>query len=184
MEVKGLAIVSTLEFIKREYGEEAAQEILDQLPEEQQTLFAFKGCKALWYPFDVYKNVSTLVMNKFGNGDVKFLRKIGANTAEHDAKVIVKLFYRIGTPQFIVRLGTWAYRRYFSEGEVTVRESHKGKTVFEIYKSSVIDPIHYERVAGWMNRAIELSGGKNVQTNVFIFEEGGHKVLIFENKWE
>ncbi|MCK4667886.1 hypothetical protein KAU33_14110 [Candidatus Dependentiae bacterium] len=184
MEVKGLAIVSTLEWVKKNHGEEAELEIRSQLKEEEQQMLAFDGCKALWYPFDLYKRISVLVMNKYGGGDVKFLRQIGAYTAEHDKTIIPKLFYKIGTPQFIIRLGTWGFRRYFSEGNVTVRESHKGKVLFEIYKTPIVDPVYYERIAGWMTRAIELSGGKNVKSVVEVREEGGSEIILFTNTWE
>lgn len=184
MEVKGLAIISTLEWVRKNHGKEAELELLNELSEEHQQMLAYAGCKALWYPFKLYKQISVLVMNKFGDGDLKFLRQIGAYTAEHDATIIPKLFYKIGTPQFIIRLGTWGFRRYFSEGNVTVRESHKGKVLFEIFKTPIVDAVYYERIAGWMIKAIELSGGKNVKSVVEVREEGGSKIILFTNTWD
>ncbi len=186
MQVKGKAIVSTLDLVKRNWGEANLEKVMAQLPEEYSNALAFKGCSALWYPFDLYIKLTEIVINQFFEGEeVDACRQLGAETAKTDDRVAVKLFYKLGTPEMIIRLGTWAFRRYFDEGEVNIRYSKPGINIFEISKLSVLHPYHYERVAGWMNMAIQLSGGKDVQTSVEIYEDDKvGKVLKFTNMWQ
>ena len=184
MEVKGLTIVSTLKFIREEYGEAEEQKFLEQLSEEHRGILTWDGCKALWYPFSLYKEISEKALEMYGEDNTNFLRKIGAFTAEHDTKV-PKLFYTVGTPQAIIRLGAWAYQRYFNEGKLEIIESSKGSVIFRIRDISIIDPIMYERIAGWMEKAVELCGGKNSKTEVKISEfKTGEEEIVFYSSWE
>jgi hypothetical protein len=173
-----------LKYIKLTYGPDEEQRFLNELSEKHRNVLTWDGCKALWYPFSLYKEISEKAMEMYSKGDFQFLRKVGAYTAEHDERVITKLFFKMGTPSVIVRLGTWAYQRYFNEGALEIIESSPGSVVFRITKISVIDPVMYERIAGWMEKAIELSGGKNPKTDVKISEYKGSEEIVFYNSWE
>lgn len=184
MKVKGSAIAATIKFAKERFGDNARDIIMENLSEEERQSIAFEVCNALWYPFDFYIHITDIVVNVLGDGDENLLREIGAASARMDDKVIPKMFYKLGTPSFIVRLGTWAFQRYFDEGKVKTIGSGKGFVGFEISGLSMIHKYHYLRVAGWMQQALELGGGKNAISEPQVIERDGEQILVFMNRWE
>ena len=54
MNVKGSALVSTLEFVEIKYGKDAIQKVLEKLPEEDRKILSEPIMQPIWYPFKLY----------------------------------------------------------------------------------------------------------------------------------
>ncbi|MCK4667887.1 hypothetical protein KAU33_14115 [Candidatus Dependentiae bacterium] len=184
MKVKGKIIQSTVEFVKAKYGEDALTELLKELTPEERDFFQFGICKDLFYPVETHIKLTDLVVNKLAEGDINICREIGEFTAERDRKNILKLFYKLGPPHFIMRLGNWNWKRFYDEGEVQIMESSSGHLILDLKIPGEVHRYVYERILGWMKNALVYAGAKNIQLNMKVNKLRDLTIVRFHATWE
>ena len=182
MKVKGSVFKSTLDFIKKNFGESGMSKVLSHLSTEDKTLLKLRISAALWYPFDLYINLSMAIEKEFGTGDLKLMRQIGGYSAESGLATGYKIIFRLGSPFYIVNIASKAYSMYFDKGLLEVFDEGDHVIKLKLHQIDKIHDFHLERVAGWMEKTFEMTGGKNpdVQIEEKNYEE---KYVIFKGTW-
>ncbi|MDD3625794.1 MAG: hypothetical protein PHV06_00600 [bacterium] len=184
MNVKGLAIKSSIDLIHDKFGNEGVKRVLNELTEEEKGYFEFGICKSIWYPYSLFIHITRIIIDLYGNGDDEYASELGAFTAEHDRSTIMSFFYKLGTPKVILRLGLWAFKRYYDESEIVLTDTTIGNLVFEMKSFSEMDELHLKRVRGYLQRGTELAGGKNARSRYEVTKKDGKKVVVFTTTWE
>lgn len=185
MHVKGTGILSTLEFIKMKFGDDAIEKIMPKLSEEEQEVLNGAIVNPEWYPFSIYVNLTRYMDQVFGVGDLTLAKEIGLWAAEHDLKTVYRVFYKLGTPQFIIKQAGRIFSTYFDRGKLNIVESEKGRVVAELEDFPVdVHPAFLQRVCGSMEKMLLLSGGNEPRVWVSIKEEENKKKIIFNAYWK
>lgn len=184
MKVKGTLISGTMHFIKTYFGASGLKAVIDKLPEEEQKILNINIPSSMWYPFELYHNLSKTTIDHFYNGDVKKARLIGEFTAIEYFKSPYRIHVKLGTPEIVVNKAPKVFSGYFDQGEMILTEQSKGKLVIEIRNIPLADELFVERISGWMAKMIEICGGKNVKVENEIIERDAKKVILFRGKWE
>ncbi len=186
MKVKGIVIESSIDYIKEKFGDDGIQKIISQLTPEEKTLFQFGICKAMWYEVDFHIHITDLILKTFypDQEPVKILREIGAFTAEHDQNSIKKIVYRLGTPVFMAHFGSWNFNRFYDVGKIKVLKSDSGTLILIADDLPMYHEYIFERMAGWMKRAIELCGGQEVAIDPTVKKVNERFQLIFQMTWK
>ena len=184
MKVKGSAIISTLDFVNINYGKAGIKRILHVLDESDrevlnETLFA-----TFWYPLRTLINLSRAVDDEFGIGDLSFIRRLGSFSASHDLRTIYRIFYKIGSPQFVISRASQVFATYYDAGNLMAIDSGKGFVILELTDFPEIDEVLIQRISGWIEKTLTLSGGKDVKTIATIKEKAGKEYVEFNSKWD
>ncbi len=184
MKVKGSAIISTLDFVNINYGKAGLKRILNVLDETDkkvlnETLFA-----TFWYPLKTLINLSKAVDDEFGIGDLSFIRRLGSFSASHDLRTIYRIFYKIGSPQFVISRASQVFATYYDAGNLETIDSGKGFVILELIDFPEIDEVLIQRISGWIEKTLTLSGGENVKTIATIKEKAGKEYVEFNSKWD
>lgn len=184
MNVKGSALVSTIELVESKYGKEGIEKVFSKLPEEDQIIFKDPIIQSEWYPFRLYVGLTEMVDRVFGIGDYSLVREIGKYSAEHDLKTIYRIFYKIGSPQYIIKQAGKVFTTYFDFGDFKTPVNKKGNVVAEIYGIPEISPVFLQRIRGFMEKTLELSGAKNPKVYPAKQEKDGQVIAVFNAFWE
>lgn len=185
MKAKGSVILSTIEFVKNNFGDAGFKEVLSYLPDKYSDLISLKIATTMWYDFELYKQLTDGVIELFFEGDVKAARKIGAFTAERGMTTAHKVFYKIGTPRYIIMIANKIFSTYFSNGHFKVLKSSKRDIHIKLYGLDELYQAHIERILGWMVRAFELTGAKNPQSKVIEMKDTPEeKYVIYLGSWD
>lgn len=184
MKVKGAALISTLEYMNNNASTAQREEIISELKESDLAVIQNKIFPSGWYPFETLINLTRSIDFVLGSGDLRLARHIGKFSAEHDLKTIYKIFYKIGSPQFVVSRGAQVFATYYNVGNLETLESKKGYMLLELTDFPEITEIFLQRVAGWMEKTLELSGGRGPRvTTSFKSDEQGNKIVQFKGEW-
>ena len=183
MKIKGSAIISTIDYIKIHFGEEGKKEIFERLPEEEQEIVNQTVFSTMWYPFSIFINLNQFTDSKFGKGDLELVRIMGAYGAEHDLKTIYKLFYRITSPQFILKRASQVFSTYYDQGHLQVLDSSSDWALIELSDFPGITEVYLQRISGWMEKTVELSGGKHPKVVAMRKSKNGNSVVEFKATW-
>jgi hypothetical protein len=166
MEVKGSAVSSIPEFVKNRFGSKV-NEWIEKMPSESRQIMTNKILSSSWYPVrEAVVEPTRAICDLFYKGDMRGARESGRFSAEHALHGIYKLFVKAGTPQFIIGKASNIFTSYYRPSEIKVAELSAKGTVVHI--TQFAEPSEYVecRIAGWIERALEISGCKGVHIEI------------------
>lgn len=185
MKVKGTILTSVQGFIKENFPNRY-QEWIDALPAESQQIYNKSILATEWYSYrDGLIAPSEVLATLFYNNDLKKSSwKIGRYSAEIGLKGIYKVFVFIATPQFIIKRGGKILSSFYKPSVLKIGEERlKG---VDIIITEFPDPteIAENRIAGWIEKALEICGVTNSQIEITQSMTKGDDKTIYVINWE
>jgi hypothetical protein len=161
--VKGTSIAGRREYVVRHFGEAKLRAVLAQLKDREAAQRLEKAVlKSNWYSFDLFIDLTETIDRVLGFGDGRLIRKISAETAQEDLSGVYKIFFK-HDPVHLFRKATQFFGSYYNSSG-TLQVTKLADTAFELEVMKFETPhwAHCETIIGWAQRAIELTGMKNV----------------------
>lgn len=184
MEVKGTSVLAIKEFVEENFKKEY-HVWLNALPERSQYIFNSEIDIAKWYP--VY-DAALVPMKAFCDLFYKGNYKKGAwESGRYSAGKALNSIYEplmIATStSYMIEKGTQVYASYYHPSELTIEE--KGITDIDIYISglTISEEVFDYRVAGWIEKAIEMVGGLYPKVKRTKSTAKGDDILEFKCSW-
>ena len=185
VEVKGTAIITVPLFIKERFGEGGLNQWIDALTPEARKVYQASVFASSWYPL---KELLIEPLRKmcalFYAGDLKGAKESGRFSADYSLKGIYKIFVKLSSPESIVRRAGSILPMYYTPSEMKVVESRKGQGIVQITKFPDMDQVLEIRIAGWMERALEISGGKQPNIKITRSLTAGDSLSEFLATWK
>lgn len=185
MEVKGTAIITIPLFIKKRFGEGGFKQWIEALTPEARRVYQDHVFSSSWYPL---KELMIEPLRKmcflFYAGDLKGARESGRFSADHSLKGIYKILVKLGSPEFMLGKAGTILGVYYNPSEMKVVESRKGQGIMQITKFPNMDRVLEIRIVGWMERALEISGGKEPDIKVTKSLTAGDPLSEFIATWK
>ena len=185
MRVKGTTIISTSNFVKNRFGQEGFDRWIEQLsPAARDAITVPLASK--WYDMvDCYTEPLEKIVSTFLGGAIdKGGREIGSENAKHDLTGIYRIMIKFGSPNLMISGAARTWNSYYSEGEPEVVENEKGRAVVSIREIPVKSAVWEYSVAGWVETASMLAGGKNNSCRILSSVASGQGVLKLGLTWE
>jgi hypothetical protein len=186
--VKGSTIVPRLEYIKLKNGD------LEKVLAKVNPGFSGEVRKGImlaqWYDFDGYLELTRGIDQVLGKDDLALVWDVGRFSAEYAFKGIYKMFYKIGTPEWVVKMVAVIWKQYYDSGRahVVMEKAEPGRQarfcIEGIDRAGGLNDVFWRSVGGWAERSLELSGGQNVKvtkSGKMIFP---NSVCEFILRWE
>lgn len=185
MEVKGTAIVTIPLFIKERFGDGGVSQWISALTPEARKVYPASVLVSSWYPLKEFLIEPLRRMcNLFYAGDLKGARESGRFSADYSLKGIYKIFVKLGSPEFMLRRAGTILPIYYTPSEMKVVECRKGQGIMQITRFQDMDPVVEIRIAGWMERAMEISGGKQPNIKITKSLTTGDSLSEFLATWK
>ncbi len=184
LQAKGPLFKGTLKYIKEKYGTEKLEEILKKLPEETKKIFKKPILDSMFYPAEHLIALNIALINPADPEAKKIYKEIGRFSGEQAYHGIYKLLFKVGTPKFMVGRASNIWKTYYSQGELrTVDE--KGNNMKILIINSGINHISLcARIEGFIEKVVELTGGKNPHTNHTSCFINGSNIEEWHLSWE
>jgi hypothetical protein len=164
MEVKGTAINSIPEFILKRFGKEGLNQWLNALTEGARKIYGGAILAGNWYPIkEIMVEPTRKMCELFYRGDLKGAREGGRFSAEMGLKGVYRIFVKLGSPEFLIRRASAIFTSYYQPSEMKVVSQEDRKAIVHITKFSEPSALIENRIAGWMEKALEISGCKSVK---------------------
>jgi len=183
MEIKGTAVKSVSEFVKAKYSSEYANWI-KSLPVKSAQIVSDVRTNN-WYPINEASNIPSIAVAKlfFNNDIVKGGRELGRFSAETALKGIYKIYVKFSTPKHIISRAERIISAYYSPSKLEIENVKEKSVQVVITKFDESTDIIENRIAGWYERALEISGCKDVEVNILSSKAKGDSTTTFECKW-
>lgn len=167
MEVKGTSVRGTYDFVKNNFPLHF-EKWKEELPSGARNIMNSLILTNKWYPIkegliDPIETVSKM----FYNNDVQYTGfYMGSYHAEHSLKGIYKFFVRMNNPIFIVERGVDVFNTYFRPTKFDIETRNNFSAIIHLYEYENPHIAIESSIEGWTRKAIEISGGRNVQTKI------------------
>ncbi len=184
MQVKGTAVRSISDFVKNKYPDRFV-EWLSALPPESQKLFRNGALSNEWYPIkyaaiEPTRIVSDLFYTSLRDG----AWDCGRYSAETALSGIYKIYVMMANPGHIIERASRVFQAYYQPCEMAALNRKNKSVEVAITKFSMPDQVIEYRIGGWMEKALEISGCKNINVNVVLSMTKGEKQTLFQISWE
>ena len=185
MKVKGSAVSTLPLFIKKNFGEDGFQKWLVSLSPEAQRVFEKNVLSVGWFPLkQTLVEPTQKICDLFYNGDTKGAWDSGRFSAEQGLKGVYKVFIKLGSAAFITKKASTILPTYYEPSEMQVADLQANSTVIHITRFDEPSEIIDNRIGGWMEKALELSGYKTVKISITKSLAQGSPFTEFQVSWK
>lgn len=177
--MKGSALASRMLWVRLGHGEAGLARLADAASPGLADVLRSGVAMARWYPFPLFIELIELVDRLFGRGDLGLVKELGRFGADANLKTVYRLFYKVGTPRWVVSRAARLWGAHYDTGQLTLVEDRPRRIVMEIEGFDTPHRVHCLSVAGWAEQSVAISGGKDSQCDsVECRAEGGARCLL------
>ena len=185
MEAKGTIIESLVSYINVKFGKDNYDKWLETLLPEAKEVFSKPILVSDWYPLTKILTEPTQRMcDMFYDGNLKGAWENGRYSAEQRLKGIYKVFVKIGSPHHLISKGSSVMSTHYRPSAFNVVKSSSNSAVARITEFPEISKVIEYRISGWIERALEISGCKNLVLKINTSIADGGAYTEFEAKWD
>lgn len=181
--VKGTAVQSSLRYVRERFGGEALARVVAGLPEADRGPLE-AALASSWCPMDAFLRFMQEAKRQLAAREPDVVRNMGRASADYGVTGVYKIFFKVGSPEFIISRATRVFSSYYDTGRIAVVESRGGRTVVEVSGLEGSAPEFCERIHGWMERTIELAGARGLRSAHSLCVHRGEAVCRFEGNWD
>jgi len=98
--IKGSALTARFDYLRREHPRRWP-ELVTLLDSATQALARGPCLKGSWYPFSSFVELNVKADKLLGHGDLALARLLGKEAAKANLPTLYKLFYKVGSPEYI-----------------------------------------------------------------------------------
>jgi hypothetical protein len=168
-------------FTQKELGDGALERVLSDLSEEDRLLLANVNTLG-WYEVEPVLRYHHSLDRCFGSGDLGLCTAAGRFSAGWQINTVLKVFVRLRSPLWLVEKATSVWSRYHDTGRWQI-ESEDGFIRGELRDFAVRDLAFCARLRGWLQGAVELTGGKDANVTESKCACRGHDHCVFSVRW-
>jgi hypothetical protein len=181
---KGTALKATVKYVQEKLDKAARESFIAGLPEGLAGYFRKPAFATEWYPADDMADLMVRLARHTGRPEREVAWEIGRHSSDEGLNTVYKIFIRLGNPEFIIRKAAYVWNTYYSEGVFEVELTPPRRAVLTLKGCRMPHETLCMRVAGWMQRTLEHSGGKNVRVDHAACTLQGRDVEEFIVSWE
>jgi hypothetical protein len=162
VKVKGSVLRARLRYVEERAGDDGYRRFVEALAPATRAIVAERILANAWYPFAAYIEISEVIDRQLGAGDLALCHELGRYSCDTNLPTLYKIFFRMADPLYIIRRVAAAWRVNYDEGSMTVIDEGDHMVLMRM-ESPTRHRAHCLSVRGWMVRAGELSGAKEVR---------------------
>lgn len=181
--VKGTAVESSLLYVRKTFGEASLARIVAALPEGDREPLQ-NVLASSWYEVDTFRRFMVEAERQLGEKEPDVVRRMGRFSCDQGITGVYKIFFRLGSPEFIIGRAARVFSSYYDTGELRIVETRPGRAVGELVGFEGGAPQFCERIFGWMQQTLERAGARNLRAKheVCVHRDGAS--CRFEGDWD
>jgi len=182
MEIKGTAVKSINDFVIKNYSVRYL-EWVNALSAPAKNIVQ-NSLSNQWYPLkEAVVEPTHKIAELFYGGDTKKAAfECGQYSAQAALNGVYKLYVKFASPEHVIDRGSRILPAYYNPSKIIQISREKQMVRYEMTECKGIDEVVEYRIAGWMQKALEISGCKTF--SVIITESvKTHNRTVFEARW-
>lgn len=184
MKTKGTTVKAIQNFVKGNFPDRY-DEWLNSLPAKSKEIMTGAILATDWYPLKEGVVLPTRQLKMFfAENSLKAAWEAGRYSASTTLTGVYKIFIQMANPHYGIKRAAKATATYYENA--VVESKNTGATSSEVYiiKFEDLDRMIEQRIGGWIERALELSGCENVKIRISKSLTRGDERTTFVISWD
>ncbi|WP_370459084.1 TIGR02265 family protein [Aggregicoccus sp. 17bor-14] len=157
-------LITRLNMLRQHGGQGRVDEVLKRLPEADRLALRGMILPIAWYPLEMNLRLDAAIADVLSPEDrARAFKDMGRASAEDNLKGAHHVFLRPGDPHFLLSQAAQIYRFYYAVGHRTYEKTGPQTAVIRTFDAETVTEADCLTIIGWHEKAVEMSGGKNVQ---------------------
>jgi len=184
METKGHAVKVLLDYLRLHHADKYI-EWLNNLPLQSKNIFQNLIATDKWYSLHEAVIEPTVILSRLLNTSMSDLAwNIGKYNADVTLTGIYRIYVKLGTPRHIIDRASRIFSAFYNPSEMVVASHKANEVVLHITKFPAPHLVVDNNIGGWIERAIEISGSKDVKVKIPRSLTRGNPVTEFVVTWK
>lgn len=181
--VKGSAFATRIRWLRLQHGEAGVAKVAALASPGLAGMLEAGVTMATWYPFEWFVELNTVLDKLWGEGDFQLARELGAYGASANLTTIYRLFFKFGTPKWVIARAAKLWSVHYDSGKLLVRAHRGDRAELEIANFATPHRAHCLAVAGWAQRSLELSGARFAKVVETSCRARGDNTCVLDCTW-
>ncbi len=160
--MKGSAFTARFAYLKQHFPDRW-DAFVSLLEPETQALAKGVCLKGSWYPFSCFVDLNVKADKLFGKGDLAIARELGRDAAVVNLPVLYRIFYKVGSPEYIIDKIASAWRQHHDTGHVEMIASGKNQATVRVHEFAAPHPALCRSLEGFFTGSLEVMGMRDVK---------------------
>jgi hypothetical protein len=180
--MKGSAFTARFAYLREHHGARW-DEYLAALGPETRALAKGPCLKGSWYDFACFVDLNLKAEKLFGDGKMTLVRELGRNAAVVNLPVLYKLFYKIGSPDYILGKAASLWRQHHDTGRAESGLASPTSADYRLYDFGAPHVTLCRSLEGFLLGALETMGMRNVIVTETRCRLRGHDHCAYLGEW-
>lgn len=161
--VKGTALKASLAFLEAKLGREKARSVVRKLPDLDRQILESAILQSNWYEFSLLTKLMDAAAPEMILDTPRSLAwEMGRFSADQGLRGLYRIFLHVADPHFVIRKSSQLFATYYDSGEMTAERVENREAVLCLRKFNEPSKAFCDRLCGFMEKTMELSGCDNV----------------------
>jgi len=182
---KGSVLITRLNMLRQHGGQARVEEVLKRLPEADRLALRGMILPIAWYPLEMNLRLDAAIADVLSPEDrARAFREMGRASAEDNLKGAHHVFLRAGEPHYLLSQAQQIYRFYYAVGHRAYEKTGPQSATVRTFDAEAVTEADCLTIIGWHERAVEMSGGRNVRIKHALCRATGAPHCEYELSWE
>ena len=182
-QIKGMAILGTLRFVKETAGEEHIEELMSFLSPVAQATYARPILAGTWYPYEAYASLLDVVAERLGGGRPDFPATLGRFAAQRDVGTIFKIVATLLSASRTLQAAGRLWSRYCDTGRFVMTSIESERAEGHIDGFPEITTVHEQLLTGWIAGMGLAAGARDPHVELVSSVHDGARVSAYTMRW-
>ncbi|MFE8596651.1 TIGR02265 family protein [Archangium violaceum] len=183
--IKGSVLITRLNLLMKQGGTGRVQQVLQRLSPADRKVLEGVIMPIGWYPLDLNLRLDAAIADALSPRDrSKAFVEMGRASAEENLNGPHHVFIRKGDPHFLLSHAPEIYRLYYAVGSRTYEKAGPRSAVLRTLGAESVTEADCLTIVGWYERAIEMSGGREVRVEQKKCRARGGVYCEYHCSWE
>lgn len=179
---KGLGFINVRSFVTDRYGAPAWKALVDSFPPADRAVLS-SIVSIGWYELDLYARLIRALDQQLGRGNLKLVYALGRFEAERDLTGVHQWFLKLFGPSTAIdQIGKY-WQRFHDTGAWTMIRPGDRQVIAQLAGWGVVDAALCRELLGYLGRALELLGGRDISLSHPRCRVEGEPVCEFHLAW-
>lgn len=158
-------------------------EVAAALPAATRAVVSESVLASSWYDFSVFVDLVRTADRVAGAGDLALAKEMGRFAATANLSTVFRVLVRFATPESVLAKGASLWRHHHDTGVARASPAGPNAALFEIRDFAAPDRALCASLEGWIERCLEMTGGKDARVREEECATRGGTVCRFRGEW-
>ena len=183
LEIKGSILLGCRGFVEERFGPARWTQVQEALAPEPRAVMSAKIFPGNWYAFPILLEVMRTAKRILAPRQPFFYRDMGRFSADFAVNRFYRFLMTFTSTERVLRRAPGIWPSFYRPGRMVVLEatSNSGRLRLEDFPHDSSE--FCERIMGWMERIVELTGGRNCQMEHPVCITRGDPYCEYQGDW-